>query len=199
MLGLNTRRGDVQAGDNGLAAVPGRESEAHEAIEEAVTYAAAIGAGSVHVMAGIAHGAEAHDTFVRNLAHAATFAAAHDITILIEALNPHDAPGYFLSSTDQASAIIGDVAVSNLKLMFDCYHVGRSEGDVIERLHAVSPLIGHIQFAGVPDRSDPGTGDVDYRSVFAEIDRLGWTTPLGAEYRPVGDTDASLEWMSSLR
>lgn len=196
MLGLNTRRGDVQAGDNGLAAIPGREAEAHDAIEEAITYAAAIGAGSVHVMAGIADGSDAHDTFVSNLGHATRVGAEHGLTILIEALNPHDAPGYFLNSTEQASEIIGAVGAPNLKLMFDCYHVGRSEGDVIERLHAVYPLVGHIQFAAVPDRGEPGHGDVDYSSVFAEIDRLGWDQPLGAEYRPSGETADSLSWMT---
>lgn len=196
MLGLNTRRGDVQVGDNGLAAIPGREAEAHDAIDEAIAYAAAVGAGSVHVMAGVAQGPEAHDTFVSNLGHATRVGAERDVTILIEALNPHDAPGYFLNSTELANEIIGAVGAPNLKLMFDCYHVGRSEGDVIRRLHAVYPVIGHIQFAAVPDRGEPGHGDVDYAAVFAEIDRLGWDQPLGAEYRPSGDTADSLSWMT---
>ena len=36
MLGLNTRRGDVAAGENGLAALPGRVDEARAAIDEAL-------------------------------------------------------------------------------------------------------------------------------------------------------------------
>jgi hydroxypyruvate isomerase len=82
--------------------------------------------------------------------------------------------------------------------MFDCYHVGRTEGDLISRLRTHLPIIGHIQFASVPDRGPPDGGEIDYGVVFAEIDQLGWATPLGAEYKPVGATEASLDWMKSV-
>ena len=195
MLALNTRRGDGAAGDNGLAAVPGRAVEARAAIDEAIAYAREIGAEAVHVMAGRAAGQRAHDTFVTNLTYAAGRAADHGTTILIEPLNQHDAPGYFLSTTDQACDLIAEVGASNLKLMFDCYHVGRTEGDVVARLHEVAADIGHIQFASVPDRGTPDHGDIDYRVVFVEIQRIGWDRPLGAEYRPVGPTEESLGWI----
>ena len=56
MLGLNTPRGEVVAGDNGLAAIPGREDEAQSAIRQAIEYGRAINAEAVHVMAGKAEG-----------------------------------------------------------------------------------------------------------------------------------------------
>ena len=77
MLGLNTRRGDVAVGENGLAALPGREKQARAAIDEAVAYAAAIGAGHVHVMGGAARGPDALATFRDNLAYACARAAAN--------------------------------------------------------------------------------------------------------------------------
>jgi len=199
MLGLNTRRGNIEAGDNGLAAIPGREDEARHAITEALTYADAISTGAVHVMAGFADGKTAHDTFIRNLKFAANAAVPLDITILIEPLNRHDAPGYFLNTTDQARAIIEEVASPNLKLMFDCYHVGRTEGDVITLLRDLFPLIGHIQFASVPDRGTPDHGEIDYQAIFSEIAALGWTKPLGAEYKPEGKTEDTLQWMAKFR
>ena len=39
MLGLNTSRGNVAIGENGLAALPGRKADARVAIDEAVAYA----------------------------------------------------------------------------------------------------------------------------------------------------------------
>ena len=198
MLGLNTRRGDVAAGENGLAALPGRQAEARAAIDEALDYAAAIGAGAVHVMAGVTAHADALETFLANLRHACD-RAGPDRIILIEPLNRFDAPGYFLNTTAQAVEIIDRIGAPNLRLMFDCYHVGRTEGDVIGRLNALSPLIGHIQFAAVPDRGPPDHGDVDYATIFAEIAALGWTAPLGAEYKPGGPTDPTLGWMTRLR
>ncbi|MEO1138299.1 MAG: TIM barrel protein [Pseudomonadota bacterium] len=197
MLGLNTRRGNTSAGENGLAALVGRTAEAKGAINEALDYADAIGAHSVHVMAGVAKGAEAQAVFEENLRYAC--ARAGDRMILVEPLNVHDAPGYFLRTTGQAQEIIARVACSNLKLMFDCYHVARAEGDPVARLRQVQPILGHIQFAGVPDRGPPDSGTVAYAEVFDEIDDMGWQRPLGAEYRPSGDTDASLSWLSRFR
>ncbi len=199
MLGLNTRRGDVAAGENGLAALPGRGAEARDAVDEALSYAEAIGAGAVHVMAGVATGEEARGAFADTLAYACHRAAGSGRIILIEPLNRYDAPGYFLNSTAQAVELIEEIGVPNLRLMLDCYHVGRTEGDVIGRLRALIPVIGHIQFAAVPDRGAPDHGEVDYPTVFAEIAALGWDRPLGAEYRPGGPTEATLGWMATLR
>jgi hydroxypyruvate isomerase len=198
MLGLNTLRGDVAGGDNGLAALPGREDEARVAIDRAIAYAGAIKTPKIHVMAGFSEGVRAEDCFLDNLRYAT--AAAPDITFLIEPLNHHDAPGYFLNHTDQARRIIESVGASNLKLMFDCYHVQILEGDLTRRLRANLDITGHIQFAGVPSRGRPDEGEIDYRHVFAYIAEIGYDAPLGAEYKPEGgDTDASLGWMRTLR
>ena len=80
--------------------------------------------------------------------------------------------------------------------MFDCYHVGRTEGDVILRFKECFPYIGHIQFASVPDRGPPDRGIVDYDAVFAAIDAGGWNTPLGAEYKVEGLTEGTLHWLN---
>ena len=192
MLGLNTRRGDLSQVENGLAALVEREVDARAAIDEALAYADEIGAQCVHVMAGFASGEEARQTFIANLTYACKAASQLGKTILIEPLNRHDAPGYFLQTTDQARDIIEHVGEANLKLMFDCYHIGRTEGDVATRAKELLPFIGHIQFASVPDRGPPDHGELDYWFVFSAFDTLGWTAPLGAEYKPLGDTDSQL-------
>ncbi|MFY0648498.1 hydroxypyruvate isomerase family protein [Sulfitobacter geojensis] len=197
MLGLNTRRGDVGAGDNGMSAIPGREAEAREAIDEAIAYATAIDTPNIHVMAGFAAGDAARRTFVANLQYACDHAAPHGITILVEPLNKYDAPGYFLATTDQALAIIEAVGAPNLKLMFDCYHVQLMEGDLTHRIAALLPSIGHIQFASVPDRGAPDHGEINYDHVFWVISDLGYIAPLGAEYKPAGNTDDTLGWLKN--
>ncbi len=199
MLGINTVRGDVAAGENGLSALPGREAEAQAAIDQAVDYAASIGARNIHVMAGFASGETAHRTFCSNLAHACGRAAEHGIGIVIEPLNPYDAPGYFLNSTGLAAAIIEELGQPNLKLMFDCYHVQLIEGDISHRLERLMPLIGHIQFASVPERAAPDRGELHYPYVFDRIAALGWTVPLGAEYKPGGATEPTLGWLAKAR
>jgi hydroxypyruvate isomerase len=196
MLGLNTRQGDVSGGENGLSALPGRETEARAAIDEALAYGVAIKAENIHVMAGFAAGDAAHDTFLTSLGYACEQAAQHNMTILIEPLNHYDAPGYFLTTTVQAKTIINAVNATNLGLMFDCYHVQMMEGNLTHRLHDLRTLIGHIQFASVPDRGAPDHGEINYAHVFAEIENTGWDAPVGAEYKPNGPTDDTLGWLS---
>lgn len=197
MISLNTRRGE--AGEMGLAALPGRGAEARETVDEALSYARAVGAAKIHVLAGRAEGPDATAAFRATLTHACAEAAPDGIGILIEPLNRYDAPGYFLKTTDEARAVIEAVGAPNLGLMFDCYHVQIMEGDVTRRLRALLPVIGHIQFASVPDRGPPDRGELDFGHVFGVIRDLGYDAPLGAEYRPAGDTDATLGWIRRFR
>lgn len=200
MLGLNTRRG--RPGENGLSALPGREAEARAEIEHAVAYGRAVGARNVHVMAGFAEGEAAAAVYRENLAFACDHAAAAGMTILIEPLNRYDAPGYFLGSTDEARAVIEAVDRPNLKLMFDAYHVQIMEGDLTRRLAALMPLIGHIQIASVPDRGEPDRGEADLLYLLEAVRDLGWTEPVGAEYRPragAAGTEAGLGWLARFR
>lgn len=196
MLGINTIRG--KDGDNGLSALPGREDEARAAIDQAVNYAATIDTPNIHVMAGFAQGDEAYKTFTANLAYACALAASHGMTILIEPLNHFDAPGYFLQTAAQAKAIIDEMGQPNLKLMFDCYHLQIMGGDICRSIADLMPIIGHIQFASVPGRNEPDIGELNYRHIFKYLDGLGYTAPLGAEYKPQADTHSGLGWMQSL-
>ncbi len=195
MIGLNTLRGDVEAGDNGLSALPDRITQARVAIDQAIAYADDIGALNIHVMAGFASGEDAHAAFVENLRYACTRASTKGITILIEPLNSHDAPGYFLQTTDQAVTIMAQVNAVNLKLMFDCYHVQLMEGGLTHKLTNLKDQIGHIQFASIPDRAAPDHGEVNFHHMFGVIKELGYTMPLGAEYKPHGPTQESLTWL----
>lgn len=199
MLGLNTDRGDVAGGENGLSALPGRKSQARAAIDQGLEYGAVIGAQNLHVMAGITSDPAAFDCFVENLKYAASAAQDFGIGILIEPLNAHDAPDYVLRTNAQAREILQAVDAPNVKLMFDCYHCARTEGHVSDKLEEFYDIIGHIQFAGVPDRGRPDVGALDYAPIFRKAVDLGWTGPLGAEYKPFGPTEPTLGWMQTLR
>ncbi|WP_265508956.1 hydroxypyruvate isomerase family protein, partial [Paracoccus rhizosphaerae] len=192
MLGLNTPRG--RPGENGLAALPGREADARAAIDLAIAYAREVDCKAIHVMAGRAEGPIAEETYLRNIDYACR--TAPDLTILIEPLNHRDAPGYFLTRTDRAAALIGCAGHPNLRMMFDCYHVAITEGDVAQRLRTHLPLIGHVQVASVPDRGTPDHGLLDYRAIFSLLDALDWRRPIGAEYRPTGPTADTLDWLA---
>jgi len=196
MLSLNTVRGDADRAEFGLAALPRRQEEARAAIRQGMEYGRQIGAGNLHVMAGVAAGPEAESVFAENLRWAADQAASFDMTLLIEPINRHDLPGYFLQTIDQAAAIIDRLASPHIKIMFDCYHLQRQGGDLTHYFRHYQPLIGHVQFAGVPDRGPPTQGELDYKWLLGEFVRLGYQGWFGAEYRPVGQTEESLGWLA---
>lgn len=200
MIGINAPPGDLVAGDFGLAAIPGRADEARRAIDEGIAYAAAIGARHLHVMAGRADGLKgARDCYLANLAHAADAAAAAGLGVVIEAINRRDAPGYLVAEVEAAAAVLGELDRPNLRLMFDCYHVQVMQGDVIRRLEALMPLIGHVQIASVPDRAEPDGGELALDRVVRAIGAIGYDGFVGAEYRPASTAEAGLGWLAAFR
>jgi len=194
LLSLNTVPGTKQDGDFGLCALPDRRVEAKAAIDLAVDQAQTLNAKFIHVMAGKVSGPNAHETFVENLAYALDITQDLGVQILIEPINSHDVPEYFLKTVDQAIDIINEIGSSDLKLMFDFYHVERQQGSAIIRFQAALSFVGHVQFASIPDRGSPDHGDLDFDQVFKVLD-ANWNGFCGAEYRPDGTTDASLQWL----
>ena len=196
MLGLNTIRGPFNAG---MAALPDSVPEARAAIDQAFHYGSQIHALNVHVMAGKSEGATAEKIYLDNLKYASDIAEKNNMSVLIEPLNPFDMPGYFLRDTVQACELLETLNLANVKLMFDIYHVGRTEGQVVERFNSCLPQIGHVQFASVPDRGPPDRGAIDLESIFNAIDQSGWSQPLGAEYKVSGSTEDTLGWMQPFK
>lgn len=201
LLGINTVRGDVAAGENGLGALVGREVEFAAAVDQSLAYCIEAGGTAVHCMAGVVppeNRAEAREVFIRNLQAAARKAQERGLTLLLEPLNPRDAPGYFYSTQAAAADIIAAVGQPNLKLMFDVYHVGVSEGDVLRKLEKYLPIIGHIQIAAVPSRAEPDEGEINYRVVLEHIASLGYDGWIGCEYKPRAATDEGMAWTRAL-
>ena len=200
LLGINTPLGD-RKDDFGLAAVPGRETEFLAGLDRAVAYARAAGAGAIHAMAGVVPAGErqrAKSVFRRNIGEAADNAAEHGITLLLEAINPRDKPGYFYSTLGEVAELMSEIDRPNLRMMFDVYHVAVSEGDILTKLERHFPAIGHVQIAAVPSRAEPDEGEINYRAIFEALERLGYQGWVGCEYKPRGDTRQGLRWTEAL-
>jgi 2-dehydrotetronate isomerase len=202
---INAPPGDWQAGDRGLASLPGREHEFTASIAQALQYAKALSCTRIHVMAGVVPGdadvaerARRRRTYVRNLKQAAVEAAAQGVTILIEPINPRDMPGYLLNTQEDAHAVRHEVGARNLKVQMDCYHAQIVEGDLTEKLRHYLPHIGHVQIAGVPGRHEPDVGEVNYAWLFKVLDEAKYDGYVGCEYRPANGTVAGLGWLYRL-
>jgi hydroxypyruvate isomerase len=193
---FNLPPGDWAAGERGMAAFPERAGELAAAVETALPYAAATGCRTLHLMAGIAdrHDAGAQSAYRGAVAATAERLAREDITLVLEPINGRDMPGYFLNDFDFAAELIAALGLPNLRLQYDIYHRQILHGDVVMGLRRMMPIIGHVQIAGVPDRHEPDSGELDADFVFAELDRLGYGGFVGCEYRPAGKTVDGLGW-----
>jgi len=198
----NFPAGDWAAGERGMACDPRRIGEFQDSVELALEYAIDLGVKRMHCLAGKQHPAvsfeRAHATFVDNLRFASEKLAPHGVEILIEPINDRDIPGYFLTHSRQAAAIVAECAVDNVFLQYDVYHMQRMEGDLAHTLRELLPLIRHIQVADVPGRHEPGTGEINYPFLFGLLDELGYDGWVGCEYNPQGDTVAGLDWRERL-
>lgn len=201
---FNAPPGDWDAGERGIAALPGREAEVRSGIGRALEYAAVLGSPRVHLMAGLvpqAGAAPAHrGTYLANLAYAAERAAAVGVDILIEPINGRDMPGYFLRRQAAAHAVVREVGAANLKVQLDLYHCQIVEGDLTTTLRRDLPTgrVGHLQIAGVPDRHEPDRGELDLHHLLRVVDASGFDGWIGCEYFPEAGTSEGLGWLRDL-
>lgn len=184
-------------GPRGFAAVPEEAARFRSAFRRSKRYAEALGAERIHIMAGRADGPQARQVFIDNLSWAVS--EAPDLMLTIEPQNSCDAPGYFLNDFGTATSIIDEVGAGSVRLQFDLYHAQRIAGDWRAAWDSTREYVGHVQFADVPGRGAPGTGQLDVKSFFACLDADGYRGWTAAEYDPGPDTRKTLAWLKEAR
>ena len=197
---INLPAGDWAAGDRGIAADPARIGEFHQGVELALEYARALEVKHLNCLAGIpaagSDNEERRATLLANVRHAADRLRPLQATLLLEPINRRDIPGFFLGTSAEALRLIEAAAVDNLRLQYDCYHMQRAEGELAATIRANLSRIGHIQIADNPGRHQPGSGEINYRFLLAELDRIGYAGYVALEYLPEPDTLGSLRWLA---
>ena len=196
---FNLPSGNWEAGDRGIAANPARIEEFRAGVPQAVAWAKALGVTRVNCLAGKAnpeYTREQHwQTLVENVRFAAAALAEAGIDLMVEPINHFDIPGFFLNTVQQTVDLIAEVGLPNVYVQFDVYHVQREEGNVTPTLRQHFAKVGHIQIADNPGRHQPGTGELNYDFIFAEIDKLGYKGFVAGEYIPSPNTVDSLGWI----
>ena len=211
---FNAWPGNWDAGERGLACLPGREQEFRQGVQRALGYAQVLACPRIHMMAGLVPPGQTRDglsaTYVDNIRWAATLAASQGVDLLIEPINTRDIPGFFLNRQDVAHQLLARIGADNVKVQFDLYHCQVVEGDVAMKIRQYLPTgrVGHFQIAGVPERHEPDVGEMNYAYLFKVIDEVsaqcGWDGWIGCEYRPArgaqaGGTSAGLGWFQPWR
>lgn len=202
---INAPPGIVQAGEKGLACLPGRQTECLDGVKKAIDYALILGVPRIHVMAGIvkdpAGRQAAAEQYLDTIAKAADLLQGAGLDLMIEPINPIDMPGYFLSSQAQAREVVAKLNLANIRIQMDVYHCQRAEGDVSRHIRESvgAGLVGHMQIAGAPDRHEPDSGELHYPYLFAQLEALGYDGWIGCEYHPAHGTRQGLGWLQRYR
>jgi hydroxypyruvate isomerase len=195
---FNLPAGDWARGDRGIACHPKRIEEFRMGVARALEYARKLSCKHLNCLVGIppadADDEHVHATLLANLRYAAETLAHEGRTLLIEPLNTRTVPAFYVSGSAHAAQLVHEVGAPNLKIQYDIFHMQVMEGDLAKTLESMRPLIGHVQFADVPDRHEPGTGEINFEFLFAWLDRIGYTGWVGAEYVPSKPTTETFTW-----
>jgi hydroxypyruvate isomerase len=196
---LNVYGGDLGSGERGILSVPGREQEFRDNVDVAVDVARRLGCRTLNALygnrvAGVS--AEQQEALaIERLAVLGAATAAIGATIVIEALNPVDVPGYGLHHVDQVVAFLDRARAAtgvDARLSFDVYHVVMAGDDPVSLVEAHASRIGHVQVADVPGRHEPGSGSIDFEAVLGSLARSGYDGWVGLEYNPTVESGASI-------
>lgn len=197
---INVPAGDLMTGGRGLACVPEKRADFLRALAVCAEYVKVLSPSRVNVLAGRSSpSGRAHDliTLQGNLLAAADVLSPLGVTVTFEAINTIDMPGFLISTFDDMTQVINTLCDDRIRMQFDIYHMAMMEEPVLELLTTHGKQIGHIQFADVPGRHEPGTGALDFTALFATIEASEYQGWVAAEYRPQGEsTAAGIGWLT---
>jgi hydroxypyruvate isomerase len=128
-----------------------------------------------------------HQNCVETLKRAAHLAARQKVTLLLENIDPEENPKYYLTSAAEGFEIVREVGHPHLKFLYDFYHEQIAEGNLIEKLEKNIDRVGLVHIADVPGRREPGTGEINYASIYRKLAQLNYDRYVAMEFIPSGD------------
>jgi hydroxypyruvate isomerase len=195
---FNVDAGDLLQGGEGLAAVPELQWQFEQALQQTVEYARILKPQCINVLPGRCYNPKRlqdyNTTFKRNLLKTVEALQPLDITTVFEAINTLDMPDFIIHNSGQMVSLLNEINHPGLKMQYDIYHMQRMQQSILEFIQQYADQIGHFQFADVPGRGQPGTGSMDYETLFAAIENSSYSGWIGAEYHPTVKTEDSLHW-----
>ena len=196
---INTLEGN-EPDDFGLAADPSRIDSWRNDFVALLEFARSVNAGAINVLVGrrrkdATRRAQQH-CLLGNLDWALRQLESDGPVLLLEPLNAVDRRSPLIHNTAGALSVMAELDhPTQLRLLFDAYHLFQEENDLIEALQRAIRSIGHVQLADYPGRAEPGTGEIPVASFLAELERLGYSGWVGLEYFPSGHEGSPFAWL----
>ena len=109
------------------------------------------------------------------------------VCLLLENIDPEENAKYFLTSVARGFEIVQAVNHPQVQFCYDLFHEQIAEGNLIEKLEKNIQHVGLIHVADVPGRHKPGTGEINYASIFRKLRELKYDRVVAMEFLPTGD------------
>ena len=206
LVGLNFFAGDMPGGERGVASWPDRTEEFRASVPVLAEIARRTGCRAFNALYGQRRPdvdpQVADATAAANLAFAADAVGAFGGTVLVEPLTRGENGAYPLLTSGDVLGVVDRVraghGAGNLRMLLDTYHLTRNGDDLLAVIAAHADRIGHVQIADAPGRGRPGTGTIDFAAVFAALRDHGYAGHIACEYKPVGPSADSFEWLREM-
>jgi len=104
----------------------------------------------------------------------------HGLTMVLEPLS--DSPDLYLQTSDQTYMICKAVDSPACKILYDIYHMQKTEGHLIRNINLTWDEIAYFQIGDNPGRKEPTTGEINYKNVFKHIHSKSTDFILGMEH-----------------
>jgi hydroxypyruvate isomerase len=104
----------------------------------------------------------------------------HGLAMVLEPLS--DSPDLYLQNSDQTYMICKAVNSPSCKILFDIYHMQKTEGHIIRNIDLTWDEIGYFQIGDNPGRKEPTTGEINYKNVFKHIHDRNTDFIMGMEH-----------------
>ena len=184
---------------------PQKHDEAEQKLKAAIEAARGVGCERLIVLSGNTMPGLTRCGHVKNciagLRRLVPLAEAAGVVLVLELLNTRvNHAGYFLDNSEDMAAILRAVDHPCAKGLYDIYHAGIMEGNLVEQIRTNIDIIGHFHAAGIPGRHELMDGEQNYPFICRQIDALGYTGYMGLEYSPLKPSRQSLietrQWLS---
>lgn len=122
----------------------------------------------------------------------------HGLTMVLEPLS--DSPDLYLQKSDQTYMICKAVNSPSCKILFDIYHLQKTEGNIIRNIDLTWDEIAYFQIGDNPGRKEPTTGEINYKNIFKHIHSKGYHGVLGMEHgNSIGGKEGELAVIEAYR
>lgn len=102
------------------------------------------------------------------------------LVMVLETLS--DTPELFLQQTHETYNVCKAVNSPSCKILYDIYHMQKTEGNLIVNMDRCWDEIAYIQIGDNPGRKEPTTGEINYKNLFKHIHSKGYKGVMGMEH-----------------